>query len=225
MVVALAYFLVLIVNRLIFADKHWHLNQSLHPDALPRIESLEAPKEVRKEEAEPTYEAPVFITHLNNIECKEGDTVHFECHVEPAKDPTLGIGTFLIQTSVESLILDMKLACHFVVLVCNRTSLIGRMVRQRQTFDYWRTLQVDLRLRLCILGHHGSISRRCRHLHLQSHQQVRTGIHVWIPPLHKCVVSYNEKLPRFMSPVNLRGWIFHLACSTFSRQAESKNLT
>lgn len=73
-------------------DQHWLLNKPLHPEAIPRIEQLEAPKAARPEAPEPTYELPVFITHLNNVECKEGDTVHFECHVEPAKDPTLGIG-------------------------------------------------------------------------------------------------------------------------------------
>ncbi|KAE8746083.1 hypothetical protein FOCC_FOCC007207 [Frankliniella occidentalis] len=76
-------------------DQHWLLNKPLHPEAIPRIEQLEAPKAARPDAPEPTYELPVFITHLNNVECKEGDTVHFECHVEPAKDPTLGIEWFV----------------------------------------------------------------------------------------------------------------------------------
>lgn len=70
------------------------LGGSLRPEALPIIEGLEAPKGGQTEVPEPVYESPVFITHLNNVECKEGDAVHFECHVEPSKDPTLNIGRY-----------------------------------------------------------------------------------------------------------------------------------
>lgn len=73
-------------------DRHWLLGSSLRPEALPFIEALEGPKAGKPEEQEITYESPVFITHLNNVVCKEGDSVHFECHVEPSKDPTLNIG-------------------------------------------------------------------------------------------------------------------------------------
>ena len=41
---------------------------------------------------EPVYDIPVFISHLNNVECNENDKAHFECKVEPAKDPTMTIG-------------------------------------------------------------------------------------------------------------------------------------
>ncbi|XP_033606475.1 titin isoform X1 [Cryptotermes secundus] len=76
-------------------DRHWLLGGSLRPEALPIIEGLEAPKGGQIEVPEPVYESPVFITHLNNVECKEGDAVHFECHVEPSKDPTLNIEWFV----------------------------------------------------------------------------------------------------------------------------------
>ncbi|PSN37209.1 Titin, partial [Blattella germanica] len=76
-------------------DRHWLLGSSLRPEALPIIEGLEAPKSGPAEAPEPAYESPVFITHLNNVECKEGETVHFECHVEPSKDPTLNIEWFV----------------------------------------------------------------------------------------------------------------------------------
>ncbi|XP_034137006.1 titin-like isoform X2 [Drosophila guanche] len=75
-------------------DRHWLQADSLHPDALPRIGALEAPKADRPAAPEPTYETPVFITHLNNIECKESDNVRFECNVEPARDPTMQIEWF-----------------------------------------------------------------------------------------------------------------------------------
>lgn len=72
-------------------DKHWLLGQTLHPDAIPKLEALEAPKEGVPEQAEPSYETPIFITHLNNVVCTESENVHFECNVEPSKDPTMKI--------------------------------------------------------------------------------------------------------------------------------------
>lgn len=76
-------------------DRHWLLGQTLHPSSLPLIDALEQPSAARPEAPEPTYDGPVFITHLNNIECTEGDNVHFECHVEPSKDATLKIEWFV----------------------------------------------------------------------------------------------------------------------------------
>ncbi|XP_011704408.1 PREDICTED: titin [Wasmannia auropunctata] len=77
------------------ADRHWLLGDTLHPDALPKIDVLEQPHIISTEQPEPTYEEPVFITHLNNVECIEGDNAHFECNVEPSKDPTMKIEWFL----------------------------------------------------------------------------------------------------------------------------------
>lgn len=75
-------------------DRHWLLGDTLHPGALPRIAQLEEPKPGRPEMPEPAYESPVFITHLNNIECKENDNVRFECNVEPSRDPTMQVEWF-----------------------------------------------------------------------------------------------------------------------------------
>lgn len=68
------------------------ISKPQHPEALPYIEALEEPKIDKKDYPEPIFEGPVFISHLNNIECAENDNVRFECRVEPAKDPTLRIG-------------------------------------------------------------------------------------------------------------------------------------
>lgn len=76
-------------------DQHWLLGDTLHPGALPQIAALEAPRLERKETSEPIFESPVFITHLNNVECKENENVHFECNVEPSKDPTMQIEWFV----------------------------------------------------------------------------------------------------------------------------------
>ena len=77
---------------IVFIDRHWLLGNSLRPEALPLIDALEGPKEGRSEAPEPVFEGPVFISHLNNVVCIEGENSHFECRVEPAKDPTLQIG-------------------------------------------------------------------------------------------------------------------------------------
>ena len=76
-------------------DRHWLLGETLHPQSLQRISDLEAPRTGRQDSGEPIFESPVFITHLNNVECKESDNVHFECKVEPAKDPTMAIEWFV----------------------------------------------------------------------------------------------------------------------------------
>lgn len=73
-------------------DRDWLIGESTHPDALPKIAELEQQVTVTKTMIEPTYDVPVFISHLNNVECREGDTAHFECKVEPSKDPTMKIG-------------------------------------------------------------------------------------------------------------------------------------
>ncbi|XP_043190339.1 titin-like isoform X4 [Amphibalanus amphitrite] len=76
-------------------DKHWLLGQSQRPEALPAIAQLEmGPAPADTERPEPVYDIPVFISHLNNVECNENDKAHFECKVEPAKDPTMTIEWF-----------------------------------------------------------------------------------------------------------------------------------
>lgn len=44
-----------------------------------------------QEQKEAAYEQPIFISHLNNLELKEGAAAHFECRVEPYRDPKLKI--------------------------------------------------------------------------------------------------------------------------------------
>ena len=70
----------------------WLLGNTAHPDALNKISELEHKDMSRPEAPEPNYELPTFITHLNNIQINEGESAHFECRVEPQKDPTLKTG-------------------------------------------------------------------------------------------------------------------------------------
>ena len=69
----------------------WLMGQALRPEALPKIQALEEQRVHEMPEEEDAFESPVFITHLNNVECREGETAHFECRVQPSKDPTMQI--------------------------------------------------------------------------------------------------------------------------------------
>ncbi|CAG0878668.1 unnamed protein product [Darwinula stevensoni] len=74
----------------------WLVGDTMHPEAMKFISQLEHPPEVTmKGPAEPVFESPVFITHLNNQEVREGEAAHFECKVEPHKDPTLRVEFFV----------------------------------------------------------------------------------------------------------------------------------
>ncbi|XP_055379031.1 titin isoform X2 [Condylostylus longicornis] len=83
-------------------DRHWLMADTLHPESLAQIDALETPKVFKKDAPEIVYESPVFISHLNNIECKEGDKVRFECNVEPARDPTMKIEWFCNGKPIEA---------------------------------------------------------------------------------------------------------------------------
>ena len=76
-------------------SRGWLLGHALRPEALPKIQALEEHQVCEIPEEEMDFESPVFITHLNNIECREGETGHFECRVQPCKDPTMRIEWFV----------------------------------------------------------------------------------------------------------------------------------
>ena len=73
-------------------DSPWLKTDSMRPEALPKIQQLEAPRDVTVPETEVEYDGPLILGHLNNLELNEGESGHFECKVEPYKDPTLKIG-------------------------------------------------------------------------------------------------------------------------------------
>ncbi|KAG0723051.1 Titin [Chionoecetes opilio] len=72
-------------------DRHWLIGDSIHPDAMKKIGELETPKTETVTTKEPVFEIPMFISHLNDVENTEGDNAHFECRVEPSRDPTMKI--------------------------------------------------------------------------------------------------------------------------------------
>lgn len=72
-------------------DRESIIYRSQHPESLPRIQELESMQMVSPVKSEAAFEQPIFITHLNNLELKEGEPAHFECRVEPYRDPNLKI--------------------------------------------------------------------------------------------------------------------------------------
>lgn len=71
------------------------LTDTTHQASWQKIKELESPKPLAPAAPELQFPPPSFSGHLDNIEVKEGEQVHFECLVDPAKDPTLKIEWFL----------------------------------------------------------------------------------------------------------------------------------
>ncbi|CAG2104737.1 unnamed protein product, partial [Medioppia subpectinata] len=63
--------------------------RSLHPESWQRIQEFEAFRPTKAEIPEFETELPNFVSHLNDLNLKEGETAHFECRVEPSSDPTM----------------------------------------------------------------------------------------------------------------------------------------
>ncbi|XP_055338080.1 LOW QUALITY PROTEIN: titin-like [Paramacrobiotus metropolitanus] len=69
---------------------------TLHPESLPRIQQLEELPPLAAPEAELDFGPPRFVTTLNNVDdAVEGATAHFECRLEPSRDPTMKVDWFL----------------------------------------------------------------------------------------------------------------------------------
>lgn len=90
-------------------DRHWLIGDTMHPDALKKIADLETPQTQSVQTTEPVFEVPMFISHLNDVECREGDNAHFECRVEPSRDPTMKIGRLRECWKVDDF--SLKLLC------------------------------------------------------------------------------------------------------------------
>lgn len=64
--------------------------ETQHPEGMRRIQQLEAPHEMTREEAERVFEKPIFTQILTGpSELWEGQNAHFEARVVPVGDPTL----------------------------------------------------------------------------------------------------------------------------------------
>ena len=72
---------------------------SQHPDALARIQTLESRAEdaaaaaaAKETEASAAGAPPAFAGHMTDVKCAEGEDIALECRVTPADDPRLQIG-------------------------------------------------------------------------------------------------------------------------------------
>lgn len=73
------------------------LSDPNNPESWRRIKEMEEAVPIVPEEPEAPKMKPVFTTALpaEVVEVKEGQSVHFECDVQPARDPKLKIDWFL----------------------------------------------------------------------------------------------------------------------------------
>lgn len=78
-------------------EKPWLSDDTQNQAALDGIRNLENAKAKLPGEVMDGAEfvQPVFISHLNNVECAEGETAKFQCQVQPANDPDLKIGKLI----------------------------------------------------------------------------------------------------------------------------------
>ena len=77
-------------------EKPWLAATPDRPGAMEKIRLLEAPKGSIPSDQDQArdFGIPVFIEHLNDLECVENANIKFKCKVEPKNDPTLQIGNY-----------------------------------------------------------------------------------------------------------------------------------
>jgi hypothetical protein len=75
-------------------EKPWLGATPDRPGAMEKIRLLEAPKGSIPSDRDQArdFGMPVFIEHLNDLECVENQNIKFKCKVEPKNDPSLQIG-------------------------------------------------------------------------------------------------------------------------------------
>lgn len=75
-------------------EKPWLSATPDRPEALEKIRQLEASKGqiLPTDLSAKKFGMPVFIEHLNDLNCVENENIKFKCKVEPKDDPTLQIG-------------------------------------------------------------------------------------------------------------------------------------
>jgi len=79
-------------------EKPWLSATPDRPGAMEKIRQLEASKgriPTDLDQDQKGFGIPVFIEHLNDLECLENENIKFKCKVEPKNDPTLQIGKYL----------------------------------------------------------------------------------------------------------------------------------
>ena len=81
------------VHICLLIEQHWLSSSAQNPAALESIQNLEASKllQMKEDDDQPMFAAPIFVEHMNNVSCNGGETAHFQCKVEPKNDPSLDI--------------------------------------------------------------------------------------------------------------------------------------
>ncbi|MFH4979231.1 hypothetical protein AB6A40_005940, partial [Gnathostoma spinigerum] len=67
------------------------LADTQHEESWRQIQEMEAPVEPQPEPPAPVYDTPKIETPIADVECAEGEPVHFECVISPINDPGLQV--------------------------------------------------------------------------------------------------------------------------------------
>ena len=81
------------VHICLLIEQPWLTSSAQNPAAFESIQNLEASKllQMKEDDDQPMFAAPIFVEHMNNVSCNGGETAHFQCKVEPKDDPSLEI--------------------------------------------------------------------------------------------------------------------------------------
>lgn len=88
-----------------------------HERSWQRVQELEAPKEKAPDAPDVVHAAPKIEAHMNNVECNEGDSAHFECQYQPAQDPNVKIEWYLNGNPLAAGVERMIFRCLFCLFI------------------------------------------------------------------------------------------------------------
>ena len=92
--ICLAYPIVIPWHKKI--ENHWLEGEAQNPEALESIKNMEFMKSSMAlgdgQPLEVDFGLPTFTSHINDVNCEEGQSAMFECSVEPKTDPSLQTG-------------------------------------------------------------------------------------------------------------------------------------
>ena len=77
------------------------MGEAQNPEAFESIKNMEFMKTSMAlgdgQPKETDFGLPNFTSHINDVDCEEGQAAKFECSVEPKNDPSLTTGKLKLQ--------------------------------------------------------------------------------------------------------------------------------
>ena len=98
-------------------ENHWLEGEAQNPEALESIKNMEFMKSSMAlgdgQPMEVDFGLPTFTSHINDVNCEEGQAAKFECSVEPKTDPSL-------QTGKSRKIVTLGTRLHVILFSCTQ---------------------------------------------------------------------------------------------------------